>query len=91
MSIISKAGKSAKSAWSKAYNATEGTLGVILAGLTLHMLFSMCTGALLGVISAPWYLTLLLIWCECIIAYLVIKPLMDQAKERSYHGDNHQH
>lgn len=91
MSIISKAGKSTKSAWSKAHNATEGTLGVILVGLALHMVFSVCTGAVLAVISAPWYLTLLLIWCECIIAYLVIKPLMDQAKERFYHGDNHQH
>lgn len=88
MSIISKAGKSAKSAWSKAYNDTEGTLGVILVGLTLHMVFSMCTGAVLAVINAPWYLTLMLILCECIIAYLVIKPLMDQAKEKFYHGSN---
>lgn len=91
MSIINKAGKSAKSAWSKAYNATEGTLGVILVGLTLHMVFSVCTGAVLAVINSPWYLTLMLILCECIIAYLTIKPLMDQAKERFYHGDNHQH
>lgn len=88
MSIISKAGKSMKSVWNKAYNDTEGTLGVILVGLTLHMVFSMCTGAVLAVINAPWYLTLMLILCECIIAYLVIKPLMDQARERFYHGSN---
>jgi len=77
MNIISKAGESAKRAWNKAYTDTEGTLGVILVGLTLHMVFSVCTGAVLAVISAPWYLTLLIIWCECIIAYLTIKPLMD--------------
>lgn len=88
MSVISKAGKSMKSAWGKAYNDTEGTLGVILVGLTLHMVFSVCTGAVLAVISAPWHLTLLLILCECIIAYLTIKPLMDQAKERFYHGSS---
>jgi len=88
MSIISKSAKSVKSAWSKAYTDTEGTLGVILIGLTLHMVFSVCTGAVLAVISAPWYLTLLIIWCECIIAYLTIKPLMDQAKERFYHGSS---
>ena len=88
MSTISKAGKSMKSVWNKTYNDTEGTLGVILIGLTLHMVFSVCTGAVLAVISAPWYLTLLIIWCECIIAYLTIKPLMDQAKDRFYHGSN---
>ena len=88
MSIISKAGKSAKRAWNKAYTDTEGTLGVILVGLTLHMVFSVCTGAVLAFINAPWYLTLMLILCECIIAYLTIKPLMDQAKERFYHGSN---
>lgn len=88
MSIISKAGKSMKSTWNKAYTDTEGTLGVILVGLTLHMVFSVCTGAVLAVISAPWYLTLLIIWCECIIAYLTIKPLMDQAKERFYRGSS---
>lgn len=88
MSVISKAGKSAKSAWSKAYNATEGTLGVILVGLTLHMVFSVCTGAVLAVISSPWYLTLLIIWCECIIAYLTMKPLMEQANERFHHGSS---
>lgn len=88
MSIINKSGKSAKCAWNKAYTDTEGTLGVILVGLTLHMVFSVCTGAVLAVINAPWYLTLMLILCECIIAYLVIKPLMDQARERFYHGDN---
>jgi len=88
MSIISKVGKSMKSTWNKAYTDTEGTLGVILVGLTLHMVFSVCTGAVLAVISAPWYLTLLIIWCECTIAYLVIKPLMDQAKERFYNGSN---
>jgi hypothetical protein len=88
MSIISKAGESMKNAWNKAYNDTEGTLGVILVGLTLHIVFSVCTGAVLAVISAPWYLTLLLILCECIIAYLTIKPLMEQAKERFYHGSS---
>lgn len=88
MSIISKSAKSVKSTWSKAYNDTEGTLCVILVGLTLHMIFSVCTGAVLAVISAPWYLTLMLILCECIIAYLTIKPLMDQAKERFYRGSN---
>jgi hypothetical protein len=88
MSIISKVGKSMKSVWNKAYNDTEGTLGVILVGLTLHMVFSVCTGAVLAVISAPWYLTLLLILCECIIAYLTLKPLMDQAKERFHHGSS---
>lgn len=88
MSIISKAGKSAKCAWNKAYTDTEGTLGVILVGLTLHMVFSVCTGAVLAVISAPWYLTLLLILCECIIAYLTLKPLIDQAKERFYRGSS---
>lgn len=88
MSIISKSGKSVKSAWSKLYTDTEGTLGVILVGLTLHMVFSVCTGTVLAVINSPWYLTLMLILCECIIAYLTIKPLMDQAKERFYHGSN---
>ena len=88
MSIISKSAKSVKSAWSKLYTDTEGTLGVILVGLTLHMVFSVCTGAVLAVINSPWYLTLMFILCECIIAYLVIKPLMDQAKERFYHGSN---
>ena len=88
MSIVSKTGKSMKRAWSKAYNGTEGTLCVILVGLTLHMVFSMCTGAVLAVISAPRYLTLLLVWCECIIAYLTMKPLMEQAKERFHHGSN---
>lgn len=88
MSIISKAGKLMKDTWNKAYTDTEGTLGIILVGLTLHMVFSVCTGAVLAVISAPWYLTLLIIWCECIIAYLTIKPLMDQAKDRFYHGSN---
>lgn len=88
MSIISEAGKSAKRAWNKAYTDTEGTLGVILVGLTLHMVFSMCTGAVLAVINAPWYLTLMLILCECIIAYLVIKPLMDQAKDRFHYGSD---
>ena len=88
MSVISKAGKSIRSTWNKAYNDTEGTLGFILVGLTLHMVFSVCTGAVLAVISAPWYLTLLLILCECIIAYLTMKPLMDQAKERFYRGSS---
>ena len=88
MSTINKAVKLMKSIWNKAYNDTEGTLGVILVGLTLHMVFSVCTGAILAVISAPWYLTLLIIWCECIIAYLTIKPLMEQAKERFHHGSN---
>lgn len=88
MSIISEAGKSMKSVWNKAYNDTEGTLRVILVGLTLHMVFSMCTGAVLAVINAPWYLTLVLILCECIIAYLVIKPLMDQAKDSFHHGSD---
>lgn len=88
MSIISEAGKSMKRVWNKAYNDTEGTLGVILVGLTLHMVFSMCTGAVLAVINAPWYLTLMLILCECIIAYLVIKPLMDQAKDRFHYGSD---
>ena len=88
MSVISKAGKSMKSAWSKAYTATEGTLCVILVGLTLHMVFSVCTGAVLAVISAPWYLTLLLIWCECIIVYLTMRPLTEQAKERFYRGSS---
>lgn len=88
MSIISGTVKPAKHAWNKMYNATEGTLGVILVGLTLHMVFSVCTGAVLAVINAPWYLTLLIIWCECIVAYLTIKPLMEQAKERFHHGSS---
>lgn len=70
------------------FKDAEGTLGVILVGLTLHMVFSMCTGAVLAVINAPWYLTLMLILCECIIAYLVIKPLMDQAKDRFHYGSD---